>query len=325
LEADQTKKPKIGISACLMGQKVRHDGGHCSFPFLQEWSDAFLWRPVCPEIGMGLGTPRNPVRLVQGDMGLRMLESKSGRDVTELMHQFATNFGESWASLDLDGFVLKKKSPSCGLERVPLYSETGGKLGQTRGLFAQALLAIAPHLPVEEEGRLLDVNLRERFIERVYAYRRWKCFRRRATAKRELIAFHSCHKYQYLAHSRVYYSRMGHLVARSGDVPWDVLLDAYEQHFLACFAQPHTVKRHADVLFHLIGFFKKALPERDRHELIDLAEQFRLRKVPLSVPLTLLNHHAQKHGSDWMKTQTYLAPYPSDFNMRHHFFHERNP
>ena len=232
MEASFDTKPKLGISACLLGQKVRFDGGHKREQFLTDLFGRFVeWIPICPEVEVGMGVPRESVRLVGTPSNPKMIAEKSGRDWTAAMSQFAAKRLRDMAEISLSGYVLKKNSPSCGMERVRVYSSKGMPERQGRGLFAAALMKQWPLLPVEEEGRLNDLKLRENFIERVFAYHRWQ----QASAERKslgaLVRFHTRHKYLLLAHSQRHYRQLGRLVATAKQRSLGALYDDYGTDF----------------------------------------------------------------------------------------------
>ncbi|HEX2455731.1 MAG TPA: DUF523 and DUF1722 domain-containing protein, partial [Vicinamibacterales bacterium] len=225
---------RIGISACLLGQEVRFDGGHKRDRFLTDVLGAVVeWVPVCPEVELGLGTPRETLRLVRSEKGVRMLTTRTGIDHTDGMNAWADRRLDELAGEDLCGYVLKKDSPSCGMERVKVFGTAGMPERQGRGLFAAALLERFPCLPVEEEGRLSDPRLRENFIERTFAYRRLKDLFGGRWSIGALVRFHTAHKMSLLAHSTTAYQELGRLVARASKLPRHELRDRYERDFMA--------------------------------------------------------------------------------------------
>lgn len=316
----ETPRPlRLGISACLLGRKVRYDGGHKLDGFLAETLGQYVdWVPVCPEVEVGLGTPRPPIRLAGPPDDIRLEVIATGEELTDRMSRFADARTKQLAAQELDGFVLKKDSPSCGMVRVKLYEGKGAPSRQGVGLFARALMQRLPLLPVEEEGRLHDPALRENFIERVFAYRRLRALRRSKPKPRDLVEFHTQHKLALSAHSPELYRRLGRLVAQAGARPMSGLLDDYAALYMEALRTLATRKKHADVLFHLLGHLKRALDSDDRAELVETIDSYREGLVPLVVPLTLLRHHFRRHPSDWVLAQTYLEPYPAELMLRNH-------
>ncbi len=316
---------RIGISACLLGQLVRFDGGHKRDDFLTQTLGPHVeWVPVCPEDEVGMGTPREAVRLVAAGDGVAMVGVNSGKDWTQAMQAYARQRVPLLRGEALHGFVFKKDSPSCGLYRVKIYRDEGAPSRSGRGLFAQELTAQFPLLPVEEEGRLRDPGLREHFLDRVFAYARWTQFLEGEPRPSDLIEFHASHKATLMAHEQDAVARLGRLVAQAGvsarePAAWTELLDEYAAGFLEAMAEPATPGRHANVLQHLAGYLRGLVPDGDRQELEELITQYQSGLVPLIVPVTLLRHYVRAVDvPDWLRTQSYLNPYPRELRLRNH-------
>jgi uncharacterized protein YbgA (DUF1722 family)/uncharacterized protein YbbK (DUF523 family) len=309
---------RLGVSACLLGQTVRYDGGHKRDSFVADVLAAhFELVPTCPEVAIGLGVPRAPIRLVQTAAGVRVRGVRDGSlDVTDALDGEAARVHR--AGPDLCGYVLKKNSPSCGMERVKTYTEAGMPHGRAAGAFAAGLIARAPLLPAEEEGRLNDPALRENFIERVFAYARWQALTAGEVTGAALVDFHSRHKYQLLAHNQAAYRRRGRLVAQAGRRPTRALIDDYGRQFMAALSRPASVGNHVNVLQHLAGYLKDALDGGDKAELQTAIDDFHQRRAPLVVPVTLLRHHLRRTPQPWAAAQTYLNPDPRELLLRYH-------
>ncbi len=320
---DHWSKPspiRVGISSCLLGQEVRYDGGHKRDPYLVEAFGRHVeWVPVCPELEMGLGVPREPIHLVADrEEGVRLKGVKSGTDHTEAMRRYAKRRLDALARLDLDGYVFKKDSPSCGLWRVKVWNAAGTPARNGRGLFAAALVERFPHLPVEEEGRLSDARLRENFIERVFAYARLKAlFSGRWTVGR-LVAFHAAHKLLLLAHSPEAYRTLGRLVARVSSGDRRTVRAEYEARFTDALAVLATPGRHVNVLQHMAGYLHDGLDVMSREELHQAIADYRAGIVPLIVPITLLRHHVRHLNVPYLASQVYLDPHPKELMLRNH-------
>ena len=310
---------RIGISACLLGEEVRFDGGHKRDPFLTDvLAPHVTWVPVCPEVELGLGTPRETLRLVRSGRDLKMITTGTGVDHTEGMNQWSRKRVERLAAEDLCGYVLKKDSPSCGMEGVKIYGRAAVPERTGRGLFARALLNRFPSLPVEEEGRLSDPALRENFIERVFAYRRLKdLFVPRWTAA-DLVRFHTAHKMALLAHSTTTYRELGRLVADVRKIPRRELQQRYEQKFMATLARMATTRRHTNVLMHMAGHLEGLLDQVSKTELFQSIDQYRREQVTLIVPLTLIRDHARAHDVEYLESQTYLEADPRELLLSNH-------
>jgi uncharacterized protein YbgA (DUF1722 family)/uncharacterized protein YbbK (DUF523 family) len=309
---------RVGVSSCLLGSEVRFDGGHKRDRFLTDLLGEFVeWVPVCPEVEVGMGIPRPALRLVREGDDVRMLEIASGRDHTQRMKAFASRRVGALRRLELSGYVLKKDSPSCGMTRVKVY---GGGMAKRdgRGLYAAALMAAYPNLPVEDEGRLNDATLRENFIERVFAYRRLRQLFRGRWTNGQVVAFHTAHKLQLMAHSTTAYRELGRCVAAVAQMGRDEFCSQYEDGFMAALARPATRGRNANVLQHAAGHLKKLLDSASRGELADLIHDYRKGLVPLVVPLTLIRHHVRCHEIDYLKGQVFLEPHPKELMLRNH-------
>jgi uncharacterized protein YbgA (DUF1722 family)/uncharacterized protein YbbK (DUF523 family) len=310
---------RIGISACLLGEQVRFDGGHKRDGFLVDTFGKHVeWVPVCPEVEIGLGTPRETLRLEAIDGRIHMVMPKSGRDLTGEMRAYSTRRAEALAGEDLCGYVLKKDSPSCGLFRVKVYDRHGSPTRSGRGLFAAALVERCPGLPVEEEGRLSDPRLRENFVERVFAYRRLRTLFAGRWTIGDLVAFHTAHKLILLAHSPAAYQALGRLVAEASAHPRAGLRARYEQEFMAALAVMATPRRHVNVLSHMVGYLRKTVDDESRRELRQVIDDYGAGLVPLIVPLTLLQHHVRRIGEPYLAGQVYLSPHPKELMLRNH-------
>jgi len=315
---------RIGVSACLLGEKVRYDGGHKRDQFLVGTLGRFVtWVPVCPEVELGLGTPRPSLRLVALDGEVRLVEPSkpsarepSQRDHTAAMRAWARQKLRFLAGMRLSGYVLKRNSPSCGMERVRLYRDAGRPTRKGRGMFAAALIEACPNLPVEEEGRLNDSRIRENFIERVFAYRDLNTLFEGRWTFRELFAFHSAHKFQLLAHSVEGYRRLERLVAKGSAIGRAELSRHYQHGFMSALRLPATRARHVNVLRQMIGCFEGRLDPGSRHELQELISGYRSGLVPLIVPVTLIRHYVSIFEVARLKEQSYLTPHPGELMLR---------
>lgn len=319
----ETEAPiRIAISACILGAEVRFDGGHKLSKYLRDTFGAYVeYVPVCPEMDIGLGSPRETLRLVRsGEEGqARLIARKSGGEYTRTMLAYARKKVAELADLDLQGAIVQKGSPSCGMERVRIYPEEGGTPSRRgRGLFTQVLMERFPFLPVEEDGRMNDPKLRENFIERVFAYRRIRDLFASRWRVGDLVRFHTNEKLLLLAHDRPTHTRLGRLVAGAKGRPRQEVALEYEEVFMTGLKKIATTKKHTDVLQHAAGHFKKLLDEGDRAELHDTIERYRLGELPLIVPVTLLRHHVRRHGADYLAGQSYLEPHPRELALRNH-------
>jgi uncharacterized protein YbbK (DUF523 family)/uncharacterized protein YbgA (DUF1722 family) len=306
----ETRTLRVGISACLLGERVRYDGGHKRDPFLVDVLGAHVeWVPVCPEVELGLGVPRPPLHLARdGRTGTRLLVVKTREDLSARMRAHAAWRARTLTCLALDGYVLKSGSPSCGLSRVPVHDHRGDAVARGRGLFAEALAEAMPLVPMEDERRLARPAVREHFIERMAAAERWRLFLRRDPRAGDLQTFHARHKYLLLAHSPAHYAALGQLVASAGKRRLARVVEEYGAGFMAALAMPASRGRHVNVLEHMAGFFKRALAEPEREMLGALIRRYRRGRTRLEVPVALIREHARRLGVTYLEEQVYLAP-----------------
>ncbi|MBO0615404.1 YbgA family protein [Thiothrix fructosivorans] len=311
---------KIGISACLVGEQVRFDGGHKRDGYIMGTLGLYFdFVPLCPEVGAGLGVPRQTMHLVRKDGTVRAINTKDA----SIDHTDALAAYTHAAVLQLQGihgYILKKNSPSCGMERVKVYSLENRNVPPERdgiGIFARGLREQFPLLPIEEEGRLCDPVLRENFIQRVFIYHRWQQLQAAELKPADLVAFHADHKYILMAHDQDMVRELGQLVARAGvteDLPH--LANDYLHLMMATLEKRVSRGQHANVLMHLMGYLKNALDGEDRQELLETIHQYRTGYVPLIVPITLLKHHFRRHPQPYIERQHYLNPHPRELMLR---------
>ena len=310
---------KVGISTCLLGQRVRFDGGHKHDRYITDiLGEFFEFVPVCPEVAIGMGTPREAVRL-QGEVSApRLVGVKSGRDWTNRMNTYARKRVQLFVNQPISGYILKKDSPSCGMERVRVYGNTGMPTRHGRGLYAAELLKQLPFLPVEEEGRLNDVKLRENFIVRVFAYHRLQNLFNENYSRAELVRFHTVHKYLLLAHSPERYKKLGQLVADLKKYSPAQMREAYSRMFMETLAFKTTTSKNVNVLQHILGFLKKHLTALEKQDLLNVINEYHRQMVPLIVPVTLLKHYLNKYEIIYIRDQVYLNPHPKELMLRNH-------
>lgn len=310
---------RVGISSCLLGNEVRYNGGHKRDRYLTDTLGCFFeWVPVCPEVEIGLGTPREMLRLV-GDPGApRLVFAEGGDDQTDRMQAWARSRLNHLKHLDLCGHILKSDSPSCGMERVRVYGPSGVRIKNGVGLYARALMKRFSLLPVEEEGRLHDLPIRENFVERVFCYHRWKDLVAGRLTRGRLVAFHAAHTLLLLAHSPKHYTELGRLVAAATEVSPTDLEARYGERFMTALRVQATPTKHSNVLLHIPGYFTRDLDARDKAEATELIDDYHRGLVPLIVPLTLLKHHLARLAVPYLRDQIYLSPHPKERMLRNH-------
>jgi uncharacterized protein YbgA (DUF1722 family)/uncharacterized protein YbbK (DUF523 family) len=309
---------RIGVSSCVIGEEVRWNGGHSRQRYLTDMLGPFVeYVPVCPEVEVGMGVPRPTVRLVREGDDLRMIDPKNEVDWTSSMRRLSRTRSSELADAGLHGFVLKKDSPTCGVFRVRIYTDSGvERNGQ--GLFATALIQRMPHLPVEEEGRLNDARIRENFVERIFAYRRLKdLFRPRWTVG-DVVAFHTREKLLLRAHDERGYRELGKLVAGAKSVPRAAFAGDYADRFMEIMKRPATVAKHVNVLQHMLAFLRWQDDDVGRAEMHTAIADYRAGLVPLVVPVTLIQHLARRHDQQILLDSSYLSPHPKELMLRNH-------
>lgn len=331
--------PKLGISSCLLGEKVRYDGGHKLDHYLTETLGPFVdWEPVCPEVETGLGIPREPMRLVGTAKEARLLTRRTRIDQTDRMLKWARGRLKELARENLSGFIFKSRSPSSGM-RVKTYSKEGvsGPVGP--GIWAGAFMAANPLLPVEDEGRLRDAGIRENFIERVFVYHRWQQLLAERPSTSRLVEFHSDHKYLLMAHSPSHLRELGRIVSGSGNVGTgskkdagkapgrrsspgkpkaSTLYAAYLPLLMEALRLQATVRKNVNVLNHMMGYFRRALAPDEKQELLEIIGDYHRGLTPLVVPVTLIKHYVRKYDEPYLARQVYLNPHPAELMLRNH-------
>lgn len=313
------KKIKLAISSCLVGNKVRYDGGHKRSKYcLDIMGDWFEFQPICPEMGVGMPTPRPPIHLVASDNGIRVkMVGDHSVDHTDALKKYAHT--QLSSINDISGYVVIRNSPSCGMERVKVYHSNGNPSNQSSsGVYIAEIMRLRPELPVEEEGRLSDPKLRENFISRVFAYHEWQNMVLKSPSFNKLITFHSRYKYMIMAHSYQSYKDLGRLVANDGSKTIETLITEYEELLMRSLKKIASSKSHTNVLYHILGYLKRDISTDAKQELIKVIEQYRQGIVTLIVPITLINHYINQFGSAYINNQAYLNPYPIELGLRNY-------
>ncbi|MEW6117742.1 MAG: DUF1722 domain-containing protein [Nitrospirota bacterium] len=312
-------KIRIGVSACLLGRKVRYDAGHKLDRFLTDTLGQYVeWVPVCPEVESGLPVPREAMRLVAYPEGLRLVAKHTGIDHTERMLSWVDKKLKQLERMDLCGFVFKSKSPSSGMTGVKIYTPSGMPNRKGSGMFAGIFMRRFPLVPVEDEERLHDPALRENFIERLFVLKRWQELRRKGLRINKIIEFHIDHKLLILAHSPKHYQMLGRLVAQIKQHKPDQFALEYITTMMEGLRLIATVKKNTNVLRHILGYLKKQLPVDERQEVLEIIDHYHKGQLPLIVPIVLINHFARKYDVPYLTRQYYLHPHPLELMLRNH-------
>ena len=313
------EKIKLGISACLIGENVRYDGGHKLDRFLTETLGQYVeYVPVCPEVECGLPVPREPMRLEGDSDSPRLVTTHSKQDMTDRMVTWAQKRVAELEGEGLCGFIFKSNSPSSGMERVRVYNEKGMPVKEGVGIFAKIFMNHFPLLPVEDEGRLHDPGLRENFIERVFTLIRWRELLEEKESRGNVVDFHTKHKLLILSHSQKHYQAMGKLVAQAKDLPLKELYRQYQTLLMESLELKTTARKNGNVLMDVMSYFKEQLSSDEKQELLEVIDHYREGHIPLIVPITLISHYVRKYDQPYLKQQFYLNPHPLELQLRNH-------
>jgi uncharacterized protein YbgA (DUF1722 family)/uncharacterized protein YbbK (DUF523 family) len=303
------ERPRVVVSKCLGFDHCRYDGNIISDPFIQALSQWVEFMPVCPEVEIGLGVPREPVRLVGAGEGVRLLQPATGRDVTEPMRDFASSFLDRLPSVD--GFILKNRSPSCGIKDAKIYPTAEGTkpVGHGPGIFAKALRKRFPDLPFEDEGRLTNREIREHFLTTIFALRDL----REAASKGQmgpLVEFHTSYKLLLLAYNQTRLRELGRIVANLEHLPVGQVLETYARHFKAALARPPRRSSVVNVMMHALGYVSKGLSPAEKGHFLDLLAAYREGRIPFSAPLSVLRSWIIRFGERYLSGQKFFSPFP---------------
>ena len=313
------EKIKLGISTCLLGQNVRYDGGHKLDRFLTDTLGQYVeYVPVCPEVECGLPIPRETMYLEGNPNSPRLVTIHTQQDMTNRMVQWAKKRIMALENEDLCGFIFKSNSPSCGVERIRVCNKKGLSVKKGVGIFARIFMDHFPLHPMEDEERLHDPELRQNFIERIFTLKRW----REALAKKEgrgvVVDFHTAHKILILSHSPKHYQMMGKLVAKAKEIPTKELYQQYQTFLMEALQLKTTPKKNANVLQHMVGYFRERISSDEKQELLGMIDSYRKGYIPLIIPVTLINHYVRKYDQPYLKQQVYLNPRPLELQLRNH-------
>lgn len=309
---------RVGVSACILGEKVRFDAGHKQSQFVtQELTPYFDFVSVCPEVGMGLPVPRPTIRLVSNDERIALVETNNvSRDHTDALLAYSEHKVVELEQHQLRGYIVCAKSPTCGMERVKVYKQHGAEK-EGVGLYTQTLMRAMPWLPVEEDGRLNDPVLRENFITRVFCLDDfYRCLGDEPSAGK-VVEFHSRYKLSLMAHHPLSYRALGRLVANVSHYQTDEFIREYRLGLMQALSHRASRKNHTNVLMHLQGYFKRALDRRQKAELAQLIHDYRRGTLPLLAPLTLIKHYLSMYPDAYLSKQRYLDPHPQELKLRY--------
>ncbi|MBW2065662.1 MAG: DUF523 and DUF1722 domain-containing protein [Deltaproteobacteria bacterium] len=314
------EKIRVGISSCLLGNRVRYDGAHAHDAYLTNtWGQYMEFVPICPEAEAGLGVPREPMYLVGDGGSLRLVTVKTGKDMTRKVEAWARKRVRDLELQDLWGFIFKSNSPSCGMERVKVYTgKSSAPQKRGAGLFARIFREHYPLVPCEEETGLHDPGSRENFIDRVFTLQRWRRCLAQGKGLSRLMGFHNRHRYLLLSHSPKHYRKMEELITSGRGTKELHVYARYGELLVKALALKAAVNKHARVLQHMVGLLKRHMSEAEKEELLNVIRSYSEGLVPLIVPITLLNHYVEKYDQPYLKEQVYLRPHPLELKLRNH-------
>jgi uncharacterized protein YbgA (DUF1722 family)/uncharacterized protein YbbK (DUF523 family) len=306
----------IGISACLVGEKVRFDASNKPSDFcINQLGKHVTYKTFCPEVAIGLPIPRPTIRQIKQNDLITVSQRDGTGDVTEALKAYGQKVAKMTSHLS--GYIFCAKSPSCGMERVKVYSPEGNSLKSDGiGAFANEIMLANPLLPCEENGRLNDPLIKENFVARIYAYKHWQNIEASGLTKHKLTTFHSQYKYTVMSHDLVAYKALGQLLARA-DLSVEQMASEYILGLMTALKIKATRKKHANTLAHIQGYFSKHLQANERQELCEQIDAYREGLIPLIAPLTLINHYLLQYPKEYLTRQSYLSPYPNELKLRY--------
>ncbi len=307
---------KIGVSSCLLGTMCRYDGSGAKDKFVvDELSTYFEIIGYCPE--EVFGTPRDTIRLVEADDNIKVVNNVTKEDVTKRILDSSIHFAKKATQDKLCGFILKSKSPTCGMERVKIYQD-GNNMNEKKGvgIFAKELRKVYPYLPIEEEGRLNDPWLKENFLMQVFAYNNLMNFLESKPSFKILVEFHTSYKYLIYAKSQASYKLLGSIVANHDKKDLEEVLEEYKINFLKAIEEKGNINKTYNVLLHIFGYFKKNLSKEEKEDILETCEDYKKGIIPLIAVTKILNMLVKRFDDSYLKTQVFLNPYPKELALR---------
>ncbi len=308
---DEPVRPVVVISKCLEFEACRYNGQMIAFDLVTKLRDHVTFLPICPEVEVGLGIPRDPIKIVRRKNDLRLVQPSTGRDITDDMHTFANRF---LGSLDqIDGFILKSRSPSCGIKDVKLYTGPKGEIAseKTLGIFAAHVIDRFGGLAIEDEGRLTNLRLREHWLTKLFLHARFRAMRTRRLVG-ALVQFQADNKLLLMAYHQTEMRKLGRIVANHEQADIDTQLGLYHEHLQTAMARPARVTSHINVLMHALGYFKDKITSVEKRHFLQTIERYRAGKLALPALLSVLNSWIERFDDDYLRRQTYFSPYPEE-------------
>jgi uncharacterized protein YbgA (DUF1722 family)/uncharacterized protein YbbK (DUF523 family) len=304
-------RPKVVVSKCLEFDHCRYNGDMIRSPIVAKLKDYVDFLPVCAEMEIGLGVPRKPVRIVLDNGEYRLVQPASGKDVTEDMKTFCTNFLNSLGNVD--GFILKFRSPSCGIKDVKVYPAAikSGAVEKTSGFFGGEVLRRYPSLPIEDEGRLRNSRIKEHFMTKLFTLASFRKVKSEGSMK-DLIKFHTENKYLFMAYNQAELQTMGSIVANRANKPFNELISEYETHLYNLFSQPAKYTSSINVLMHAFGHFSDQLSSKEKALFFDWIDKYREGKTSICPAINTIRSWIVRFEDQYLLQQTFFEPYPED-------------
>jgi uncharacterized protein YbgA (DUF1722 family)/uncharacterized protein YbbK (DUF523 family) len=304
-------KPVVVVSKCLGFDHCRYNGEIVDDPFVRRLREFVEFRPVCPEMEIGLGVPRDPIRVILTDGEMRLVQPSTGKDFSAPMAMFCDCFVSGVG--DVDGFLLKARSPSCGTRDVKIYNESGNLMSaaQRQGFFGRAAMRRFGDAAVEDEGRLRNFLIRERFLTMLFALVRFRELAAEPTMAR-LTGFHARHKLLLMTYSEVVMRQLGKLGANEEHRPVADVLKEYGALLPRVFTGPPKYTAAINVLMHALGYFRDGLTADEKAFFLDSLQRYRTGKVPLAVPVGILRSWVVRFGEPYLAQQVLFQPYPEE-------------
>ena len=304
-------KPRVVVSKCLEFDHCRYNGDMISSLIVAKLKEYVDFLPVCAEVEIGLGIPRSPVRIILEKGEHRLIQPTSGKDVTEDMKAFCADFLDSLG--DVDGFILKFRSPSCGLKDVKVYPSVSnsGAIGKTSGYFGEAVLKRYPFLPIEDEGRLRNDRIKEHFLTKLFIFAAFRKVKSKGSIK-DLIRFHTENKYLLMAYSQAELRKLGAIVANKEKKTFNELISDYEGHFYSIFTKPPRYTSSINVLMHAFGHFSENISKGEKTLFFDWIQKYMERKTSLCPAINTIRSWIERFEDQYLLHQTFFEPYPED-------------
>ncbi|MEM7009497.1 MAG: DUF523 and DUF1722 domain-containing protein [Thermodesulfobacteriota bacterium] len=305
------EKPVVVTSKCFEFDACRYNGVMIPNNFVQKLEPFVQFIPVCPEVEIGLGIPRDIIRVVEKKGKRELVQPTTGKALAKKMYSFSEKF---LGSLDeVDGFILKSRSPSCGIRDAKIFSdsENPSPIARGSGLFAEKVLEKYPGSAVEDEGRLMNFSIRESFLTKLFTFASFRDVKKKKSVK-ALVNFQSDNKFIFMSYNQREMRVLGRIIGNQDKMPLDKVFSEYEAHLQSALSKNPRRSSHINTLMHALGYFSKKLTSKEKAHFLDLLENYKNQKIPLSAVLSLLESWILKYDEEYLARQTFFEPYPKD-------------